>query len=69
MIGKLNHVAIVVPDLQSAARLYRDTLGARVSEALPLPMPLPDLLELEPEAEAKIRRGQRMTSGMSMDSA
>ena len=30
MIGKLNHVAIVVPDLAKAAALYRDTLGARV---------------------------------------
>jgi methylmalonyl-CoA/ethylmalonyl-CoA epimerase len=31
MIGKLNHVAIVVPDLERAARSYRETLGARVS--------------------------------------
>jgi methylmalonyl-CoA/ethylmalonyl-CoA epimerase len=31
MIGKLNHVAIVVPDLEEAARAYRETLGARVS--------------------------------------
>jgi methylmalonyl-CoA/ethylmalonyl-CoA epimerase len=31
MIGKLNHVAIAVPDLESAARRYRETLGARVS--------------------------------------
>jgi len=31
MIGKLNHVAIAVPDLDEAARTYRDTLGARVS--------------------------------------
>jgi methylmalonyl-CoA/ethylmalonyl-CoA epimerase len=30
MIGKLNHVAIVVPDLAAAAALYRDTLGATV---------------------------------------
>jgi len=30
MIGKLNHVAIVVPDLAAAAMLYRDTLGAKV---------------------------------------
>ena len=36
MIGKLNHVAIVVPDLQAAAALYRDTLGATVSEPEPL---------------------------------
>ena len=31
MIGKLNHVAIVVPDLQAAAVLYH-TLGATVSK-------------------------------------
>ena len=37
MIGKLNHVAIAVPDLDAAAALYRDTLGARVSEAEALP--------------------------------
>ncbi len=32
MIGKLNHVAIAVPDLQAATAVYRDTLGAEVSE-------------------------------------
>ena len=37
MIGRLNHVAIVVPDLAAAAALYRGALGARVSEPLPLP--------------------------------
>jgi methylmalonyl-CoA/ethylmalonyl-CoA epimerase len=31
MIGKLNHVAIAVSDLDKAARTYRETLGARVS--------------------------------------
>ena len=31
MIGRLNHVAIAVPDLDAAARTYRDTLGAKVS--------------------------------------
>jgi methylmalonyl-CoA/ethylmalonyl-CoA epimerase len=31
MIGRLNHVAIVVPDLAAAAATYRDTLGASVS--------------------------------------
>ena len=30
MIGRLNHVAIAVPDLTAAAALYRDTLGADV---------------------------------------
>ncbi|MEE4185600.1 MAG: methylmalonyl-CoA epimerase [Gammaproteobacteria bacterium] len=37
MIGKLNHVAIVVPDLVAAASTYRDTLGAQVSEPVDLP--------------------------------
>ncbi len=37
MIGRLNHVAIVVPDLAKAASLYRETLGARVSAPLALP--------------------------------
>jgi methylmalonyl-CoA/ethylmalonyl-CoA epimerase len=37
MIGRLNHVAIVVPELAAAAALYRDTLGAHVSPPLPLP--------------------------------
>lgn len=37
MIGKLNHVAIVVPDLADAARLYAETLGAQVSDPLELP--------------------------------
>ncbi len=37
MIGRLNHVAIAVPDLAAAAAVYRDTLGATVSEPQPLP--------------------------------
>lgn len=37
MIGRLNHVAIAVPDLDAAAALYRDTLGAAVSAPAPLP--------------------------------
>ena len=37
MIGRLNHVAIVVPDLAAAAAQYRDALGARVSAPVPLP--------------------------------
>jgi methylmalonyl-CoA/ethylmalonyl-CoA epimerase len=32
MIGRLNHVAIAVPDLEAAAAQYRDTLGAKVGE-------------------------------------
>ena len=35
MIGKLNHVAIAVRDIAAATRLYRETLGAEVSEAVP----------------------------------
>jgi len=37
MIGRLNHVAIVVPDLPAARALYRDMLGAAVSTARELP--------------------------------
>ena len=37
MIGRLNHVAIVVPDLAAASALYRDALGARVSAPIALP--------------------------------
>lgn len=37
MIGRLNHVAIAVPELAAATRQYRDTLGARVSQPLALP--------------------------------
>ena len=37
MIGKLNHVAIVVPDLTAASNRYRDMLGASVSEPVDLP--------------------------------
>ncbi len=37
MIGRLNHVAIAVKDLAKAAAVYRDTLGASISEAVPQP--------------------------------
>jgi methylmalonyl-CoA/ethylmalonyl-CoA epimerase len=37
VIGKLNHIAIVVPNLSAASAIYRRTLGARVSEPCPLP--------------------------------
>lgn len=37
MLGRLNHVAIAVPDLEKATALYRDTLGARVSAPQALP--------------------------------
>jgi methylmalonyl-CoA/ethylmalonyl-CoA epimerase len=37
MLGRLNHVAIAVRDIAAAADLYRTTLGADVSDPLPLP--------------------------------
>jgi len=37
MIGKLNHVAIAVPDLAAACASYRDMLGADVSEPMDQP--------------------------------
>ena len=37
MIGRLNHVAIVVPDLAAATAVYAETLGAKVSAPLDLP--------------------------------
>ncbi len=37
MIGRLNHVAIAVPDLDAASAQYRDTLGAVVGPATPEP--------------------------------
>jgi len=37
MIGRLNHVAIVVPDLAAASKVYRETLGAKVSAPVDMP--------------------------------
>jgi methylmalonyl-CoA/ethylmalonyl-CoA epimerase len=37
MLGRLNHVAIAVPDLAAATVLYRDTLGAVVTNPQDLP--------------------------------
>ncbi|MCZ7656995.1 MAG: methylmalonyl-CoA epimerase [Xanthobacteraceae bacterium] len=37
MIGRLNHVAIAVRDIAKAAAVYRETLGAEVSAAVPQP--------------------------------
>ncbi|NXR12110.1 MCEE protein, partial [Semnornis frantzii] len=33
-LGRLNHVAIAVPDLEKAQSTYKDVLGAQVSEAV-----------------------------------
>jgi methylmalonyl-CoA/ethylmalonyl-CoA epimerase len=37
MIGRLNHVAIAVPDLAAATATYGGTLGAKVSAPVPQP--------------------------------
>ncbi len=37
MIGRLNHVAVAVRDIAAATAVYRDTLGAKVSQATPQP--------------------------------
>lgn len=37
MLGRLNHVAIAVPDLAAATAVYRDTLGAKVTPPQALP--------------------------------
>lgn len=37
MLGRVNHIAIAVPDLVAATATYRDILGARVSQAQALP--------------------------------
>jgi methylmalonyl-CoA/ethylmalonyl-CoA epimerase len=37
MIGRLNHIAIAVPDLEAATVTYRDVLGGAVSQPLDQP--------------------------------
>jgi len=37
VIGRLNHVAIAVPDLERAAKLYTEVFGATVSRPVPMP--------------------------------
>lgn len=37
MLGRLNHVALAVPDIEAASALYRNTLGARVTPPQALP--------------------------------
>ncbi|XP_044518383.1 methylmalonyl-CoA epimerase, mitochondrial [Gracilinanus agilis] len=36
-LGRLNHVAIAVPDLKVASSFYENMLGAQVSEVVPVP--------------------------------
>jgi methylmalonyl-CoA/ethylmalonyl-CoA epimerase len=37
MIGRLNHVAVATKNIEAAAKVYRDTLGAKVSPPVPQP--------------------------------
>ncbi|MEJ8308669.1 methylmalonyl-CoA epimerase [Agrobacterium larrymoorei] len=37
MLGRINHIAIAVPDLAAATTTYRDVLGAAVSQVQTLP--------------------------------
>ena len=37
MIGRLNHIAIAVPNLENASQVYKETLGATVSTPVPMP--------------------------------
>ena len=37
MIGRLNHIAIAVPNLENASQVYKETLGATVSAPVPMP--------------------------------
>jgi len=77
MIGRLNHVAIVVPDLAAASGLYGQALGARVSEPKALPdrgvtvvfvdLPNTRIELLEPLGDASQVRGfrdRKPTGGM-----
>jgi len=37
MLGRINHIAIAVPDIAAASKAYRETLGAPVSQPQALP--------------------------------
>lgn len=37
MLGRLNHVAIAVPDIEAAAKIYSETLGAQVTDPQDIP--------------------------------
>ncbi|CAK7294819.1 methylmalonyl-CoA epimerase, mitochondrial [Vulpes vulpes] len=36
-LGRLNHIAVAVPDLEKAKAFYKNILGAQISEVVPLP--------------------------------
>jgi methylmalonyl-CoA/ethylmalonyl-CoA epimerase len=67
MIGRLNHVAIAVPDLEQATAQYRDVLGATVSDAVDqtehggttvfIELPNPKIELLHPLGEASPSQG------------
>lgn len=37
MLGRLNHVAIAVPDIEAASKIYASTLGATVTQPVDVP--------------------------------
>ena len=37
MLGKLNHIAIAVPDIKAAAKQYKEIFGAKVSQIVEQP--------------------------------
>ena len=37
MLQRLNHIAIVVPDLEKGAEIYKSILGSKVSKRIDLP--------------------------------
>src|ERR1700687_3705996 len=39
MLGRLNHVAIAVPNIADAAKIYRDTFGMGAKVSRPVPQP------------------------------
>ena len=53
MIGRLNQVALVVPDLPAATALYRDTLGASVSDPVDIPAHGVTVVFVQPQMSAR----------------
>ena len=69
MIGRLNHVAIVVPDLAAAARKYRDLLGANVHHPRDLPVFFHRLAIEVLSFKEGAKFAQRQASGYCLDVA
>jgi methylmalonyl-CoA/ethylmalonyl-CoA epimerase len=57
MIGRLNHVAIAVQDLDAACAVYRDTLGATLTPPLPQPVVFVELPNSKIELMAPLGEG------------